>query len=105
MRVCSEARRSRRRYKSNVIGVITDAGFPRAGTHDAEAGILFAERVMGPPYRASRVSKFLRLLQLGSEELIQTIVEIGRDRASPIASGDHDFGRGRASHGRPAPAP
>jgi len=33
------------RYKEHVIGVITDAGFPRGGAHDAHAGIAFAREV------------------------------------------------------------
>jgi len=33
------------RHQQHVIGVITDAGFPRAGDHDPRAGIAFAREV------------------------------------------------------------
>lgn len=33
------------RYEQHVIGVITDAGFPRGGVHDPRAGIAFAREV------------------------------------------------------------
>ncbi len=32
-------------YEEHVIGVITDAGFPRGGVHDARAGLAFAREV------------------------------------------------------------
>ena len=34
------------RYSKNIIGVITDAGFPRNGEHDTEAGVRFADHVL-----------------------------------------------------------
>jgi CheY-like chemotaxis protein len=40
-----DAFRSLERYQQHVIGVITDAGFPRGGEHDPRAGIAFAREV------------------------------------------------------------
>jgi CheY-like chemotaxis protein len=40
-----DAMRTLERYEEHVIGVITDAGFPRNGAHDARAGIAFAHEV------------------------------------------------------------
>jgi len=34
------------RYRENVLGVITDAGYPRGGIHDEEAGLKLAATVM-----------------------------------------------------------
>jgi len=34
------------RYSDNIIGLITDAGFPRDGEHDPFAGVSFAEHVL-----------------------------------------------------------
>ena len=34
------------RYAENIIGVVTDAGFPRNGEHDSRAGIRLAEHIL-----------------------------------------------------------
>eukprot|EP00320_Phaeocystis_rex_P020555 CAMPEP_0119066418 /NCGR_PEP_ID=MMETSP1178-20130426/8965_1 /TAXON_ID=33656 /ORGANISM="unid sp, Strain CCMP2000" /LENGTH=1126 /DNA_ID=CAMNT_0007048017 /DNA_START=54 /DNA_END=3434 /DNA_ORIENTATION=+ len=34
------------RYSENIIGVITDAGFPRGGEHDNRAGLKLAEHIL-----------------------------------------------------------
>ena len=37
------------RYSNNIIGVISDAGFPRNGQHDDEAGLSLARKARRHP--------------------------------------------------------
>ena len=80
-----EAWRLVERYGENVLGVISDIGFPRAGRHDAEAGLELARRVR---VRDPEMPVLLLSSEPGNRPRATSLSAVFLDKTSPMVLDD-----------------